>query len=214
VQFDEVRRRLSALSAPLPQPPRGIDAAIVGQPGDLPAWMRRAQAAAPRRAAALVLVFAGDDGDAFVVLTERPGGEMRHAGQISLPGGGEEPSDDFPVGTALREAMEEIGLEGDGVEIVGTLDVVDVRISGFMMTPVVAVMPRQPELVAHPREVASILFAPVDAFLPSAPIEMVEAERDGFRLRYGAYSVGGHQVWGATGRVLGQLGAVIGDPSP
>ena len=48
-------------------------------------------------------------------------------------------------------------------------------------------------------------------FLPSAPIEVVEAERDGWQLRYGAFPVGEHRIWGATGRILGQLGAVLGD---
>ena len=84
---------------------------------------------------------------------------------------------------------------------------VDVRVSGFLLTPVVAVARRLPALVPDPREVASIVLAPISAFLPGAPIEIVEAARDGFRLRYGAYPVQGHHVWGATARVLGQLGA-------
>ena len=63
--------------------------------------------------------------------------------------------------------------------------------------------------VADRHEVASILLVAVRHFLPDAPIEIVEAERDGWRLRYGAYPVGGHQIWGATARVLGQLGAVL-----
>jgi hypothetical protein len=91
------------------------------------------------------------------------------------------------------------------------LDVVDVRVSGFLMTPVVAIARRQPALVPDPREVASIVLAPISAFLPDAPIETVEAPRDGFRLRYGAFVVQGHHVWGATARVLGQLGAVLGN---
>ena len=60
-----------------------------------------------------------------------------------------------------------------------------------------------------PREVASIVLAPISAFLPDAPVEIVEADRDGFRLRYGAYPVHGHHVWGATARVMGQLGALL-----
>ena len=67
-----------------------------------------------------------------------------------------------------------------------------------------------PVLTPDPREVAAILRVPVRHFLPGAPIEIVEAERDGWRLRYGAFPVGEHHVWGATARVLGQLGAVLG----
>lgn len=214
MQLDEVRRRLLAMPRPLPPPPRGIDARVVGQPGALPAWIREAQRVAPRQAAALALIFPDEEGVAYVVLTERPSGDLRHAGQISLPGGRIEPGDDFPVGTALREAREEVGLgtEAAGVEVMGTLDVVDVRVSGFLLTPVVALARRLPALVPDPREVASIILAPISAFLPGAPIQTVEAARDGYRLRYGAYPVQGHQVWGATARVLGQLGAVLGLP--
>lgn len=195
---------------PLPQPPREIDATVIGQPGRLPPWIERARDAAPREAAALVLIFPDGHGRAFVVLTERPSGELRHAGQISLPGGAYDPGDDFPVGTALREAREEVGFDAPEVDILGALDVVDVRVSGFRLTPVVALIRALPPLVPDPREVASIVLAPISAFLPEAPIEVVEAARDGFRLRYGAYPVQGHHVWGATARVLGQLGAVLG----
>ncbi len=214
MQLDEVRGRLLAMSRPLPPPPRGIDARVVGRPGELPAWIRDAQSVPPRHAAALALIFPDEEGEAFIVLTERPSGDLRHAGQISLPGGRVDPGDDFPVGTALREAREEVGLDAEaaGVEVMGTLDVVDVRVSGFLLTPVVAVARRAPALVPDPREVASIILAPISAFLPDAPIEIVDAARDGFRLRYGAYPVQGHQVWGATARVLGQLGAVLGLP--
>jgi hypothetical protein len=58
--------------------------------------------------------------------------------------------------------------------------------------------------------VASIVRAPLDAFLPDAPIELVETTIRDFRLRFGAYLVGGHRVWGATARILGQLGAIVG----
>lgn len=212
MHIDVVRRRLLAMPTPLPSPPRGIDARVIGQPGTLPAWIREAQNEPPRQAAALALIFPDEEGAAFVILTERPSGDLRHAGQISLPGGRINPGDDFPIGTALREAREEVGLDAEaaGVEVMGTLDVVDVRVSGFLLTPVVAVARRSPALVPDPREVASIILAPISAFLPGAPIEIVEAARDGYRLRYGAYPIQGHRVWGATARVLGQLGALLG----
>jgi hypothetical protein len=74
----------------------------------------------------------------------------------------------------------------------------------------VAVAERQPRFVADPREVAALLSVPVRHFLPDAPVEVVEEERDGWGLRYGAYPVPGYRVWGATGRALSQLGALLG----
>jgi 8-oxo-dGTP pyrophosphatase MutT (NUDIX family) len=217
VRFETALERLSPLPVPLPAPPRTIDAVVLGRLDRLPPWARDADDTPPRDAAVLVLIYPAADGEAALVLTERPAGDLRHAGQVSFPGGAMDPGDDFPIGTALRESAEEVGLDAAaaGVRILGVLDSIDVRVSGFALVPVLAVAEREPALVADQREVASILLAPVRHFLPGAPIEIVEGQRDGWRLRYGAYPVAGHHIWGATARVLGQLGAVLGlDPSP
>ena len=79
-----------------------------------------------------------------------------------------------------------------------------------MLVPVLSVASIAPLLTPHEREVAAILHVPVRVFLPDAPIEVNEDERDGYRLRFGCYIFGGHRIWGATARVLGQLGAVLG----
>ncbi|MFN8619694.1 MAG: CoA pyrophosphatase [Chloroflexota bacterium] len=205
--------RLRALPDPLPPPTDRIDAHVLGRGPDTPEWVRLRDRPATRDAAALVLLYPDSAGEAHLILTERPGGTSMHAGQVSFPGGKREPDDPWPAGTALREAAEEVGLDvgRDPVTILGTLDVVDVRVSGFLLVPVIGIAAREPALVASPREVAEILRVPVRHFLPSAPIEVVEAERDGWQLRYGAYPVGRHRIWGATARALAQLGAVLGD---
>ena len=159
-----------------------------------------------------MLLYPDASGEACIVLTVRPDGDDVHAGQVALPGGKREPGDEFPTGTALREAAEEVGLDAAAAEVsvLGRLDPVDVRVSGYLLVPVVAVASREPRLVADDVEVAALLRVPVRHFLPDAPVEVVEEEREGWRLRYGAFPVAGHRVWGATGRVLAQLGAVLG----
>ena len=211
MRFDLAHDRLRHLPSPLPPPRSEIDAEILDR-GRLPAGMQRAMDAPARDAAALVLLYPDADGEAMIVLMVRPGGDHVHAGQVALPGGKREDGDHFPEGTALREAHEEVGLDvvAAGVTTLGVLETVDVRVSGFMMVPVLAVAEQAPRLIADEREVAALLTVPVRHFLPSAPVEVVEEQRDGWRLRYGAYPVAGHRVWGATGRALGQLGAVVG----
>jgi 8-oxo-dGTP pyrophosphatase MutT (NUDIX family) len=216
MRFDEVQRRLRTLGEPaqgdLPAGPTALDPDVLATGTDAPAWVRRSIDTPARDAAVLVLIYPDADDEATLVLTVRPEGDLRHAGQISLPGGAADPGDAFPEGTALREAAEEVGLDpiAADVTIVGRLDIVDVRVSGFLLVPVVALAARAPILTPDSREVAAILHMPVGRFLPDAVIEIVEAERDGWRLRYGAYPFDGHHVWGATARVLGQLGAVLG----
>ena len=171
-----------------------------------------------RPAAVLVLLYPDAAGDARVVLIERPTVDGRHhSGEVSFPGGKAEPDDDDAVATALREATEEVGLDPDaaGVRIVGLLDPFWIPVSDFAVTPVVAMAKRRPDLVASPAEVVRILEPPLARFLPDAPIATIERTIRGWPVRYGHYEVDGLSVWGATARVLSQLGAVLGvTPSP
>jgi 8-oxo-dGTP pyrophosphatase MutT (NUDIX family) len=211
MDLETARRRLLHLPRPLPPARPEIEAHVLTR-GHAPPGVRRAAAGARRDAAALVLLYPDLRGEAHVVLMLRPAEDRVHAGQVALPGGKREADDDFPSGTALREAAEEVGLDAvqAGVTVMGRLDVVDVRVSGFLMVPVVAVAEREPSLVADPSEVAALIRAPLWHFLPGAPVEIVEEVREGWHLRYGAYPVMGHRVWGATARVMSQLGAVLG----
>ena len=210
MHIDIARRRLADLPSPLPRPRPEIEAHVIEQ-GTLPRGARR-PGAQVRDAAALALLYPDRRGEAHIVLMVRPSDDHVHAGQVAMPGGAREPEDDFPEGTALREAGEEVGLDAEaaGVTTLGVLETVDVRVSGFWLVPVVAVAERTPSFVADPVEVAQILTVPVRHFLPDAPVETVDEQRDGWVLRYGYYPVAGYRVWGATGRALAQLGAVLG----
>ena len=168
-----------------------------------------------RAAAVLVLIAPGSDGpdaEAEVILIRRVDRGGPHAGDIALPGGRVEPDDADVAAAALREAIEEVGLDpgAAGVRVVGELETFWIPVSDYRVTPVVAVAARRPELSPSPDEVDEIVRAPLSAFLSGAPIELVETEIRGFPLRFGAYPVEGLRVWGATARILGQLGAVVG----
>ena len=165
-----------------------------------------------RPAAVLALLFPDADGFARIVLTERLAYDGHHSGEVSLPGGKAEPTDAGPADTALREAAEEVGLNAAeaGVTILGVLDEVFIPVSDFRITPVVACAVRKPILTPNPAEVARILEPPVTAFLPDAPVEIVERVIRDWPLRYGGYRIDGLHVWGATARILGQLGALLG----
>ena len=169
--------------------------------------------ATARSAAVLVLVFPDAAGEGRLVLTERVTYGGHHSGEVSFPGGKADPVDKGdPAATALREAAEEVGLaEGNaGVRVVGRLDEVFIPRSDFRITPIVAVASATPRLAPNPAEFAQILTPPVDVILPAAPLEMAERVIEGYPIRYGGYRIDGLHVWGATGRILGQLGAVLG----
>jgi len=168
-----------------------------------------------RAAAVLVLIApasARPDAEAEVILIRRVDRGGPHAGDVALPGGRVEPDDADAAAAALREAAEEVALdpEAAGVRVVGELETFWIPVSGYRVTPVVALAARRPDLSPSPDEVEAIVRAPLAAFLAGAPIELVETEIRGFPLRFGAYPTNGLRVWGATARILGQLGAVVG----
>lgn len=84
--------------------------------------------------------------------------------------------------------------------------------SDFRITPILAIARRTPTLIADPAEVARILTPPVALFGDPAAIEVVEQVIRGWPLRYGGYRVEELHVWGATARILGQLGAILAEP--
>jgi 8-oxo-dGTP pyrophosphatase MutT (NUDIX family) len=210
VRFEAVVERLRALPEALPAPADALMPTVVGG-ANLRASRRLPSERPGRAAAVLALLYPDDTGETRVVLIERPAGGGHHAGEVSLPGGKAEPGDADLTVTALREAAEEVGLDpvAAGVRVVGSLEPFWIPVSDFAVTPVVAIAERRPALAASPAEVARILEAPIAMFLPDAPFEMVERTVGDWPLRYGAYALDGLQVWGATARILSQLGAVL-----
>jgi 8-oxo-dGTP pyrophosphatase MutT (NUDIX family) len=206
---DQVRACMIAARRPLPPPPAWL------QPERLPGGIPIDRLPAPRTArpaAALVLVYPGPDGEAWLVLTQRVEYGGDHSGEVSLPGGKVDSDDADGAATALREAAEEVGLDPDrdGVDVVGFLDALWIPPSNFRVEPVVAIAARRPRFVPDRREVAAILEAPVTAFMPDVAPLIVDPDPLGRPLRYGAYMVERRIVWGATAAILGQFGAVLG----
>jgi len=210
MQFEEVILRLAAMPEPLPAPSAILMPTIIGDAGEHP--QRIPPPSRPGRpAGVLVLLYPDETGATRVVLTERANRDGHHSGEVSFPGGKSEPSDADMVATALREAAEEVALDGVavGLRVAGLLEQFWIPVSDYAVTPVVATASRRPALVAAPAEVARIVEPPVTQFFPGSPIEVVERTIGDWRLRYGAYAVDGLSVWGATARILSQLGAVL-----
>ena len=209
MRYDRVLARLTPFPSELPPPgeallPVVLDEGLRGSRVPPPGIV-------PKASAVLVLIHPDRDGNARVVLTERATRDGHHSGEVSFPGGRMEPGDAGPAGTALREAAEEVALDlaTDAVRILGELDRLWIPVSNFEVTPVVAVVDRQPALHPSEAEVARIVHAPLDLFVPDAPVEIVERTIRDWPLRFGVYPVDGLSVWGATARILSQLGALV-----
>jgi 8-oxo-dGTP pyrophosphatase MutT (NUDIX family) len=147
-----------------------------------------------------------------LVFTVRASGLSRHAGEVSFPGGLQDPGEAL-VETALREAFEEIGLAKRDVEILGALPPVHTSVSGILVIPFVGMLEAPPGFTLSDDEIAEVLTVSVTQ-LAAVEREVEHRFEDAGTWRGWAYDVERHTVWGATGRMLHSLLEAIRKETP
>ena len=153
-------------------------------------------------AAVLIPIF-GHPHQPGLVFTERRADLRRHAGEVSFPGGRQDDPAEGLIATALREAQEEIGLDPADVEVIGALPPVGTFVTGYKVHPFVGLIPEGLSFEPSPSEVAAILLFRLDEL--RAGFAMRRLVRRGVPFRTPTYTVGEHLIWGATGRIVGEL---------
>lgn len=139
-----------------------------------------------------------------VLLTLRPETMRKHPGQVSFPGGRIDPGDDGPVAAALREAQEEIGLPPAQVDVIGIADRY-LTVTGFEVTPVLAIVPPDLPLAPHPGEVAALFEAPLDYLFDPAHQQIRTALWRGRTRTYYEIEWEDRRIWGATAAMIVNL---------
>lgn len=151
------------------------------------------------REAAVLITLCCKDGQPQVLLTRRTTEMPTHKGEVAFPGGKREDSDADQIATALREAQEEVGLDPALVSVVGELDQVISKF-GFLVTPVLSVVPATVELVADDRELDSMFWVPL-SFFQRTPDEYFQ--RDGIVMPTWRYQH--YRIWGLTAYMIAEL---------
>ena len=161
---------------------------------DLPAWLRPVAAGAATigvgdltsfeppagvvaRRGAVLMLFAdsespgeggGGDSRGELLLTERAHHMRSHPGQVSFPGGTIDPGE-TPREAALRETLEETGVDPAGVEVFGELPELWLPPTSFAVTPVLGYWRERGHVgIASPDEVHAIHSARIEDLLDPA----------------------------------------------
>ena len=181
-------RLRNALAAPAIEPPLEGDLLEERSRADVPA---------------AVLIAITDRSDPGVILTVRREHLRTHAGQIAFPGGRLDPGEDA-VAAALREAQEEILLDPKGVEVVGQID--DYRtVTGFVVTPVLGVVPPDLPLEPHEHEVADWFEAPLGFIIDPVNQHERTALFQGRTRHYYEILWNDRRIWGVTAAIIVNL---------
>lgn len=181
-------RLRASLAAPAAEPPLE---------GDFPELRRNAS----KQAAVLMAIT--DRSRPGMILTVRREHLRTHAGQIAFPGGRIEQAEDA-VGAALREAREEILLEPAAVEVVGMIEPYR-TVTGYVVSPVLGVVPPDLPLRPHEEEVADLFEAPLDFLLDPANQRLESALFQGRERHYYEIMWNERRIWGATAAIIVNL---------
>ena len=146
----------------------------------------------------------------MVLLTQRTDHLTDHPGQISFPGGRVESTDVDATATALREAHEELGLDADHVDVLGALPTYTTG-TGFIVTPVFALIEPGFTVTADPFEVAEVFEVPLDFLMNPAhhrrhAVDVAGVRREFLSMPWEGLDEAGlprrYFVWGATAAML------------
>jgi 8-oxo-dGTP pyrophosphatase MutT (NUDIX family) len=154
--------------------------------------------------AAVLLLLYPKDGDYCVLLNKRSELVEHHKGEISFPGGAQDPQDKDLLDTALRETEEEMGIRRADVTVLGELDEVATR-SRFRVRVFVGTIPYPYSFQPSAVEIEEVLEVPLTALRDASNLRVeTRWEQRGSVTSY-AYAYHGHVVFGATARILQQF---------
>jgi 8-oxo-dGTP pyrophosphatase MutT (NUDIX family) len=154
--------------------------------------------------AAVLIPLIARPGGVTVLLTQRSAGLRQHSGQIAFPGGKIDQEDDGPLGAALRETEEEIGVPRSQVQPLGFLGPY-FSSTGFRITPVVGLVAPDIALSLNPREVDRVFETPLAFLMDPANHQTHQRKFKGELRSYFAMPHGDHYIWGVTAGIIRML---------
>ncbi len=126
------------------------------------------------------------------------------SGQMAFPGGHAESKDRTLLDTAVREAMEEVGINAQDQELLGCLRNVQPRNAPMVVAPFLFLLLKE----VHPmlsRETKEVLWVPMSFLLDPKNISSIKVPIGGEEVMKGCYVYLGRVIWGMSFRIIRDL---------
>ncbi len=161
------------------------------------------------KAAVSLIMYSPRNNNPQIILIKRTDYKGYHSGQISFPGGKVDRSDKSLLQTAIRETREEIGVELQEHECLGTLTPFDIEVSGFIVTPFVFYLSRKTQFAIDSNEVKYMIWFNPLLLLHDNIIKTTQIRTKQYKIQAPYFDIEGEVVWGATAMVLSEFGEIL-----
>jgi len=161
-----------------------------------------------KKSAVLLLLY-NRDNVIHIVFIKRAENDSVHSGQISFPGGKFDDGDKDLIHTSLRETHEEIGVNTNDVLILGSLSVLLIPVSNYLVYPTVGYCINEPHFLINEDEVAGIIEIPLTHFIKAENATMGTVEVRGNQFEVPLFKTDEIQIWGATAMIMSEFVEVL-----
>ncbi len=165
-----------------------------------------------KKASVCALLYPDDQGELQLLYIKRTNNHPhdKHGGQISFPGGQQDPEDSGPKDTALREVEEEIGISRSHIDIIGQITPIYVYVSNFLVRTYIGYMERLPVLSLQESEVSRVISVPMSYLISEQALKNKDFKIRSLTFRdMPYYDVDGDTLWGATAMITSELVQIL-----
>jgi len=164
----------------------------------------------PKLAAVLVLFYGDENNDTRMILILRNTYNGVHSNQVSFPGGKKDDSDFNLKQTAIRETVEELGLDKSFIKIIGSLSKFYIPPSNFNVQPFIGIYNKLPKFNPCINEV-SLVINPLFDDLINLKVVQSEICVNNKLIKVPSYVINNQIVWGATAMIINEFISLFND---
>lgn len=163
----------------------------------------------PKFAAVNILLYLKNNEWYFPLMVRTTNERDRHSGQISLPGGKKEESDENFEQTAKRETAEEMGIEVHYNRIIREMSPIYIPPSNFYVRTFVSYTKKNPSFFLQKSEAVELIEFPVTTLLALSETPEMMVLRSSRGVEVPVINFNNYVIWGATSMILSEFSHLL-----
>ena len=163
----------------------------------------------PKFAAVNILLYLKNNEWYFPLMVRSENEHDRHSGQISLPGGKREETDENFAQTAIRETHEEIGIDEHYIRVIREISPIYIPPSNFYVHAFVSYTKKNPTFFLQEAEAVELIEFPVSSLLTLSEEPEMMALPSTKGVEVPVITFNNYIIWGATSMILSEFSHLL-----